>query len=40
MNIGDEREIVTVEPVDDPARREEPAPAEHPDEVELEPVGT
>jgi hypothetical protein len=32
---------VVVEPVeDDPARREEPAPAEHPDEVELEPVGT
>jgi hypothetical protein len=34
VNIGDEEERVVVEPVEDPAHRDEPAPAEQPVEVD------
>jgi hypothetical protein len=34
VNIGDEEVVVTVEPVEDPAHRDDPAPAEQPDEAE------
>jgi hypothetical protein len=38
VNIGDEEEVVVVEPVEDPAHRDEPAPARQPDELEPDPV--
>jgi hypothetical protein len=40
VNIGDEREVevVVVEPVEDPVHRDEPAPAEQPDELEPDPA--